>query len=83
MWRDAALACRLALEYDAPGHEAFYICAPAIFRPEKVEELLARHFPGDYPIAERIRGHTSPVDCSKAERMLGWTARYNFDRTEQ
>ena len=77
--RDVAVSCRLSVEYEAPGHEAFYICAPDIYRPDNIEDLLARHFPGDYPIADHIRGQMSPVDCSKAERLLGWTARYNWD----
>ena len=77
--RDAAYACRLALERNIAGHEAFYICAPEIYRSDNIEELLARHFPGNYPVAQHIRGRTSPVDCSKAERLLGWTARYRWD----
>ncbi len=77
--RDAAAACRLAMEYETPGHEAFYICAPHIYRPENVEDLLARYFPGDYPIAEHVRGAACPVDCSKAARLLGWQARYDWD----
>ena len=79
--RDAAAACRLAMENEEPGHEAFLICAPDIWRPENVEDLLARYFPGDYPIAEHIRASMSPVDCSKAERILGWAARYSWDGT--
>lgn len=77
--RDAAAACRLALEYAEPGHEAFYINAPHIYRREDIRDLLAKYFPGDYPIAERIRGTVSPVECGKAERLLGWSARYNWD----
>ena len=77
--RDAASACRLALEYEAPGHEAFYICAPTIYRNDDIRELMARHFPGEYPIAEHIRGCLSPVDSGKAARLLGWRARYNWD----
>ena len=77
--RDAASACRLAMEYTVPGHEAFNICAPMIYRRENIEDLLARHFPGDYPVADHVRGSHSPVDCSKAERLLGWRARYNWD----
>ena len=77
--RDVAASCRLSVEYEAPGHEAFYICAPEIYRPENIEDLLARHFPGDYPVADHVRGRVSPVDCSKAERLLGWAARYSWD----
>ncbi len=81
--RDAASACRLAVENNRPGHEAFYIAAPEIRLDIPVEELLARHFPGDYPIAPEIRGDVSPVDCSKAQRMLGWQARWNLDGSER
>lgn len=77
--RDAATACRLAVEYDQAGHDAFLINAPAIYRPDDVRDLIARYFPGDYPIADTVRGQTSPVDCGKAARLLGWRARYNWD----
>jgi hypothetical protein len=70
------------MEYNTPGHEAFYITAPNIYIDAPVEDLLARHFPGDYPVADHIKGDASPVDCSKAERLLGWKARYNWDGTE-
>lgn len=79
--RDAASACRLALEYEAPGHEAFYICAPIIYRPDDIRDLMAKHFPGDYSVADSVRGGASPVDVSKAARLLGWRARYNWDRS--
>lgn len=79
--RDVATSCRLAVEYAKPGHEAFYICAPEIYRLDNIEDLLARHFPGDYPIAAHVRGQMSPVDCGKAERLLGWKARYSWDGT--
>ena len=81
--RDAASACRLALERNQPGHEACYIAAPEIFPATAIETLLARHFPGDYPVAPHIRGSVSPVDCSKARRLLGWQARWNLDGSER
>lgn len=79
--RDVATSCRLSMEYDTPGHEAFYITAPHIYRKEPIEELLAKFYPGDYPVAENITGTASPVDCSKAEQLLGWKPRYNWDGT--
>ena len=77
--RDAASACRLALEYEAAGHEAFYICAPTIYRTDDIRDLMAKRFPGDYPIADSLRGGASPVDVSKAARLLGWRARFDWD----
>lgn len=81
--RDAALACRLALERNQPGHEAYYIAAPEIRLDAPIETLLARQFPGDYPVAPQIRGAVSPVDCSKAHRLLGWQPRWNLDGSER
>ena len=80
--RDAASACRLAMENNRPGHEAFYIAAPEIRLDMPIEDLLAQHFPGDYPVAPEIRGSASPVDCGKARRLLGWEARWNLDGSQ-
>jgi nucleoside-diphosphate-sugar epimerase len=77
--RDVAESCRLALQMNKPGHEAFFIVAPKILSNKPVEELLVRYYPGDYPVAAQIRGNTSPVDCSKAEKLLGWKAVYNWE----
>ena len=81
--RDAARACRLAMERGRPGHEAYYVNAPEIRLDIPVEDLLARHFPGDYPVAPELRGNASPVDCSKARRLLGWEALWNLDGSER
>lgn len=80
--RDAATSCRLSMEADITGHEAFYIVAPNTYRPESIDDLMRANYPGDYPIADHITGSVSPVDCSKAEKLLGWTAQYNYDGTE-
>ena len=80
--RDAAASCRLALEANLPGHDAFYINTPKILVDRPVEELLAMYYPGDYPVAAHIRGSASPIDCSKAERRLGWKAVYNWDGSQ-
>jgi len=77
--RDAAFSCRLAMEFNTPSHEAFYIAAPEILLDAPVEELLAQYYPGDYAVAAHIRGSASPIDCSKAERLLGWKAKYNWE----
>ena len=61
--RDAASACRLALERNQPGHEACYIAAPEIFPATAIETLLARISPAT--IRWRIRG-VSPAHAGLA-----------------
>ena len=80
--RDAALACRLSMEYETAGHEAFYISAPNIYQKMSIQELLKTCYPGDYSIPEHIKDDVSAVDCSKAEKLLGWQARYNWDGSD-
>ena len=80
--RDVASSCRLALESGLVGHEAFFINAPQILVDTPIEELLAQYYPGDYPVAAHIRGSACPVECGKAERLLGWKANYHWEGHE-
>jgi nucleoside-diphosphate-sugar epimerase len=80
--RDTASSCRLGLAYNQPGHEAFFINAPVILGDTPIEKLLARFYPGSYPVAAHICGNASPVDCGKAERLLGWRTRYDWEGRE-
>ena len=51
--RDAATACRLALEATFEGHQAFNICAPTTYLTTPTDSLLDRHLPdvrsGSFP----------------------------------
>jgi nucleoside-diphosphate-sugar epimerase len=74
--RDAATACRLALEADFDGHQAFNICAPTTFMPQPTDELLQRYAP-DVPCRRRdSAANWAPYDTSKAQRVLGFQARH-------
>lgn len=74
--RDAALACRLALEHGAPGHDAFLIAAPETYMDVPTLELLNRFYPGVARVAEGFGGRMGVLDCSRAEQVLGFTPRY-------
>jgi len=76
--RDAANACRLALEYPQPGFEAFYIAAPDTLMKQPTLELVQRYYPGVERIAEGFGGRMSPLDCRKAERLLGFRPQYTW-----
>jgi nucleoside-diphosphate-sugar epimerase len=74
--RDAATACRLALEADFGGHEAFNICAPKTFMKISTDELLRRYL-AEVPCSRKgLDDCWAGYDSSKARRMLGFEARY-------
>jgi UDP-glucose 4-epimerase len=71
--RDAARACRLALEGEFTGHQAFNICAAETFMDAPTAELVKKYLPG-VKLARPIEGRGSAYDVSKAKRMLGFQA---------
>jgi nucleoside-diphosphate-sugar epimerase len=73
--RDAALACRLAVESDFSGHEPFNICAPNTIMTQPTAELAKEYFPSVKLHTPR-EGNWSGYDCRKAREMLGFSARY-------
>ncbi|MFI9554921.1 NAD-dependent epimerase/dehydratase family protein [Nonomuraea endophytica] len=75
--RDAARACVLALGVPGPGVEVVNVCAPETMAKEPTEELLRRYHP-DAEVRAPLPGRTVPVDLSKAERLLGFTAQYRL-----
>ena len=74
--RDAATACRLALETDFVGHEAFNICAPTTFMVTPTDELLRRCLPNVRCLKKSVVDAWAGYDSSKAERKLGFKPRY-------
>jgi len=76
--RDVASACRLSLEADQPGYDAFYIAAPDTLMREPTLDLISRYFPGVKRISSGFGGQASPLDCTHAEKGLGWTAQYTW-----
>jgi nucleoside-diphosphate-sugar epimerase len=70
----AARACLAALTATFKGAEAFYIIAPDTITVAAAPslELAQQYFP-DVPIRGDLSGHRGFFDCSKAQRLLGWT----------
>lgn len=71
--RDAARACRLAVEAQFLGHQAFNICAPEIFMDVPTDELVKKYLP-EVKLARPITGRQSGYDVSKAKRVLSFEA---------
>lgn len=79
--RDAAVACRLAMEHSEPGHQAFLIAAPNSYMDEPTLDLFKQYYPGVTRVREGFGGQQGAVDCSDAERVLGFQAKYNWDQS--
>ncbi len=79
--RDVAQSCRLALEYDQPGHEAFNIAAPDSYMDTPTRQLFEQYYPGIEHVADDFDGQQGAFDCSRAQKILGFKAQYHWDQT--
>ena len=70
--RDAAIACRLALEVKFRGHEVFIVSAPNNCMTQPTLELIRKYLPQGAKIKQVSGTHWSCVDSAKAQRILGF-----------
>ncbi|MGH7852727.1 MAG: NAD-dependent epimerase/dehydratase family protein [Candidatus Binatia bacterium] len=73
--RDAARACRLALDADSAGHEPFNICAPDTIMDVATAELVKTYLP-QVSVVRQAEGRWSGYDTAKAEMTLGFRAKH-------
>jgi nucleoside-diphosphate-sugar epimerase len=76
--RDAATACRLALQADFQHHQAFNICAPTTFMDTPTEELVRRYLPRVQRVEPGLQDNWCGYDTRKAAATLGFRARHLF-----
>ncbi len=76
--RDAASACRLALETEGLESQALNITADSTFMDVPSAELIAAHFPGVKMDPKALRGFAGIVSNEKAKRTLGWQCRHSW-----
>ena len=77
--RDAAMACRLALEATFAGHEVMIVAAPRSSMKEPTDELIEKYWPSVKKADPELTGNWSGVNSAKAERMLGFTAKHLWE----
>jgi len=70
--RDAAAACRLALETDFSEHMTFNICAQKTIMKEDTHDLVKRYLPQVKIAKQGLESNWSGYDISRAESMLGF-----------
>jgi nucleoside-diphosphate-sugar epimerase len=79
--RDAATACRLALEYPHPGFEACFVAARDTLMREPTLDLVNRAFPGVERVSPGFDGRNSVLDGRHAKDLLGFEPRFTWADT--
>ena len=79
---DAARACLLALTSDRAreAYEVLLIAADETRVERPIEELVAEYCP-DSEVRAHLSGTQGAFDCSRAERVIGWTPRARWRTT--
>jgi nucleoside-diphosphate-sugar epimerase len=78
--RDAARACRLAVEATLNGHEVFNVAAPTSSMPLPTDELVRRHLPELRSLKEGLVSNWSGMDSSRFEQRFGFRARHTWQQ---
>ena len=69
--RDAASACRMALEADVSGAESVIIAAADTIMTRPTRELLADRFP-DVPVRRELGEFETLLSIDRARELFGW-----------
>jgi nucleoside-diphosphate-sugar epimerase len=79
--RDAARACRLALEYPHPGFEGCFVAARDTLMREPTLDLVERAFPGVGRVSPEFNARDSVLDGRHAKDLLGFEPRFTWADT--
>lgn len=77
--RDAACACRLALEAAVRGHEIFLVAAPTSTMRQPTDELMRVYLPGVKKARQDLNGNWSGVNSTRAQELLGFEAKHVWE----
>jgi nucleoside-diphosphate-sugar epimerase len=75
--RDAAAACRLALDANVAGSESFIIAAADTVMTRPSAELVAEVFP-DVPLTADVTGNDTLLSIERARQVLGFEPRHSW-----
>jgi len=76
--RDAARACRLALEAQTSGHEAIYIAASDTRFDAATMDLLRELAPANIKVTRPIAQSGGVINIEKAARMIGFRPEHSW-----
>jgi nucleoside-diphosphate-sugar epimerase len=75
--RDVAQACRLAIEADVPGAEAFTVAAADTLMRRPSRELMVEAFP-NVPVSPDLGTFDTLLSIDKARRILGYAPQHSW-----
>ena len=81
--RDAAVACRLAVEAESVPSGAYNITGARVVLSEPTAALVEGHFGDKTEVRDALPGHFSPMSCGKAEVAFGYQPRYLWSVSER
>ncbi|OAO89125.1 hypothetical protein AXX17_ATUG04210 [Arabidopsis thaliana] len=76
--RDAAEACRLAIEAEGLGSVALNLASNETSMAISSKELMAARYPEVTDFRGPIEGHESLLNSDKAMRLLGWEPKFKW-----
>jgi nucleoside-diphosphate-sugar epimerase len=81
--RDAAMACRLAIEKETVPSGPYNITGAQVVLLESSTELISQHFGGKTEIRGEMPGRISPLSCARAEVAFGYRPRFLWSETKR
>jgi len=81
--RDAALACRLALEAENVASGPYNITGPRVVLSKSTMELITQYFGEWTEIREALSDHVSPMSCARAKKAFGYQPRFSWSVSQR
>lgn len=81
--RDAAVACRLAVEAESVPSGPYNITGSRVVVPQLAAALVERYFGDETEVRDVLPGHVSPMSCAKAKAVFGYQSRFVWSVSER
>ena len=81
--RDAAIACRLAVEAESVASGPYNITGARVVLSEPTAILVEQYFGDKTEVRDALPGHISPMSCDKAEAAFGYQPRYQWSVSQR
>ena len=81
--RDAAIACRLAVEAESVSSGPYNITGARVVLAEPTAMLVERYFGDETEVRDALPGHISPMSCAKAEAAFGYQPQFGWSVSER